>query len=214
VVERLAISVGAACCGWGLGWLSAAVTEWLAAEHVQPRRLLVRDWLTQACCAAAWALAAWLFAEPWWRWLAAGVLAVPLIQVAVTDLRHRYVYSLIALAGAVLGVALGWLVHGGEWWYGLAGAAAGFAAFAVIYLLGRLLYRGREALAWGDVTIAAMVGAGAGVCALNALVIGVVIGGAFALGLLLARRSRHGFLPYGPGLCLGGLVTLLSPTAC
>ena len=29
-----------------------------------------------------------------------------------------------------------------------------------------------------------------------------------ALALLLVTRSRHTVMPYGPGLCLGGLVTL------
>jgi hypothetical protein len=57
--------------------------------------------------------------------MAAGVLAVPLLQVAVTDLRHRYVYTVIAGAGIVLGIGLGWLVHGGEWWFGALGAAGG-----------------------------------------------------------------------------------------
>ncbi len=53
-----------------------------------------------------------------------------------------------------------------------------------------------------------MVGAGAGACTLSALVYGVLASGLFAVGVLVARRSRHSFLPYGPGLCLGGLITL------
>src|SRR6266540_158096 len=63
-------------------------------------------------------------------------------------------------------------------------------------------------LARGDITIAMMVGAGAGACTLSALVYGVLASGLFAVGVLVARRSRHSFLPYGPGLCLGGLITL------
>ena len=117
-------------------------------------------------------------------------------------------YDTVAVAGAVLGVALGWLVHNYDWWYGLIGAAGGAASFAALYWIGKLLYRGREPLATGDITIAAMVGAGAGACTLSALVIGVLCSGLFALGILIARRRSNIFMPYGPGLCLGGLITL------
>jgi prepilin signal peptidase PulO-like enzyme (type II secretory pathway) len=169
----------------------------------------VRDIVVQASSAAAWLAAPLLVDGPWWRWVAAAILAVPLLQVAITDFRHRYVYTVVAGAGAVLGVALGWQVHGYEWWWGLVGAAGGFSSFLVIYAIGRLVYRGQEPLARGDITIAAMVGASAGTCTLNALVLGILFSGLFAMGVLVMRRSRHAMLPYGPGLCLGGLVTLI-----
>jgi hypothetical protein len=45
-----------------------------------------------------------------------------------------------------------------------------------------------------------------------ALVLGILFSGVFALGVLVAHRSRHVYLPYGPGLCLGGLLAaLLAP---
>jgi hypothetical protein len=145
---------------------------------------------------------------PWWRWAAAGLIAVPLLQVAVTDLRHRYVYLVIAGAGIVLGIALGWLVHGGEWWYGVLGALGGFLSFLLLYLVGRLVYRGWEPLARGDITIATMVGAGAGACTLNALLIGIVASGPVrdcAVHRATVAQELHAVWP---GLCLGGLITL------
>jgi prepilin signal peptidase PulO-like enzyme (type II secretory pathway) len=95
-----------------------------------------------------------------------------------------------------------------DWWTSPVAAATGGLIFLVVYLLGRLVYRGGEPLARGDITIAAMVGAMAASCALRAFVLGVVFSGAFALSVLVMRRSRHAYMPYGPGLCLGGLVTL------
>ncbi|MBV9578230.1 MAG: hypothetical protein JO057_06525, partial [Chloroflexi bacterium] len=53
-----------------------------------------------------------------------------------------------------------------------------------------------------------MVGAGAATLAPNALFYGVLAGGVLALVVWLTTRSRHTTMPYGPGLCLGGLITL------
>jgi hypothetical protein len=217
MVDRLPIAVLAGVVGWWLGWASARLTEWLetgedtAVKLPGPgwRGLLIRDPIVQAASALVWAAIPFFLAGDWWRWAAAGLLAVPYIQVAVTDFRTRYVYTVIAGIGLAIGLAVGWQVHGGEWWTSLAGAAGGFVAFGVLWILGRLIYRGRvEAMARGDITIAAMVGAGSAACTPQALFLGVLVGGVLAVGVLIVRRSRHGFMPYGPGLCLGGLATL------
>jgi prepilin signal peptidase PulO-like enzyme (type II secretory pathway) len=220
MLDRLPLAVVAALVGWSLGWASAVLTEWLqtgedadaldkASATPLARGRLIRDPIVQGASALVWAALAVVITGDWWRWAEAGLLALPLIQVAVTDFRTRYVYTVIALIGLALGLAFGWHVHGGEWWTSLAGAVGGFVAFGVLYLLGRAIYRGRvEAMARGDITIAAMVGAGSAACTPQALFLGVLVGGLLAIGVLIARRSRHGFMPYGPGLCLGGLATL------
>jgi prepilin signal peptidase PulO-like enzyme (type II secretory pathway) len=108
----------------------------------------------------------------------------------------------------LVGLAVGWHYHGVDWWWSLVGAAAGTLAFGALYAIGRLIYRGGEPMARGDITIAAMVGAGAAACVLNALFYGVLSSGVIALAVLVIARSRHVYMPYGPGLCLGGLATL------
>jgi prepilin signal peptidase PulO-like enzyme (type II secretory pathway) len=204
------ISLLFAVAGWFVGLLSAWLTDHLhETQRENNRRWLIRDPMVQAALAVVWGLTPLLIVGDWTRWLAVAVLAVPLVQVAVTDLRHRYVYTFVAVIGFVLGVGLGWLAHGGEWWISLIGAAGGFMSFAAVYGVGRLLYRGTEPLARGDVTIAGMVGSIAGGCTIAALLVGVVLSGMLALGFLVWRRSRYAFLPYGPGLCVGGLITLL-----
>jgi Type IV leader peptidase family len=208
--------------GWCAGWASATAAHALLADPSPsgppppprpagwPRlgRYLAPDAAVQAALAVVGGLVPLLVPGPWWRWLLAGLLAVPLVQVAVTDLRERYVYTVVALGGLALGVACAPAVHDAAWWWGAAGAAVGFAVFGALYGLGRLLYRGGEPMASGDVTIAALVGAVAGPYVLSALVLGVLASGLAALAVLAARRSRHALLPYGPGLCLGGLLTL------
>jgi prepilin signal peptidase PulO-like enzyme (type II secretory pathway) len=216
--DRLAIAVGAGIVGWGLGWVSAWLTGWLhPPEDADPDghdatgslyRSLVADPLVQCASALVWACIPFLVTGDWLRWAETGLLSLPLIQVAVTDLRTRYVYTVVAAIGVLLGLAFGWQVHHVDWWWSLAGAAGGAAAFGGLYLLGRLMYRGREAMARGDIGIAAMVGAGAAACTAEAVFLGVFISGVLAVGILLVTRSRGGSMPYGPGLCLGGLITL------
>lgn len=183
--------------------------------------VLLRDVYVQGGCALVWAATPFLVQGDWLRWTETGLVAVPLIQVAATDFRTRYVYSVVAAVGAVLGLAFGWQIHntavpswtriGGvdlPWLMSVAGALGGFVAFLLLWLLGRLIYRGREAMARGDITIAAMVGAGAAGCTPFALFFGVLFGAVIAVGFLLIGRSRHATMPYGPGLCLGGLAAL------
>jgi hypothetical protein len=214
MADRLPIAVLAGIVGWCVGWASALLTDWLDTRENPPppssgRHLLVRDPIVQSASALAWACTPLLMTGDYVHWGEAGLLATPLIQVAVTDIRTRYVYTVVAGIGLCLGLAFGWQVHHVEWWTAVAGAAGGFGAFGVLYLFGLLLYRGRvEPMARGDLGIAAMVGAGAAACAVQALVSGVLIGGVLAVAFWIVRRSRHEFMPYGPGLCLGGLATL------
>jgi prepilin signal peptidase PulO-like enzyme (type II secretory pathway) len=196
--------------GWCAGWASSALVVRVVREQKVGGRwsALVPDPLAQAALAAIGGLLPLLTPGPWWRWLLAGLLAVSPVQVAVSDLRAGYVYTAVALVGIALGVACAPIVHDSAWWWGAAGAAIGLVVFGAIYGLGRLLYRGGEPLALGDVTIAALVGAVAGPYVLSALVVGVLASGVAALGVLVVRRSRHAPMPYGPGLCLGALLTL------
>jgi prepilin signal peptidase PulO-like enzyme (type II secretory pathway) len=205
-------AIPAALIGWCLGWLSACATDRLQpaedASAIRGRSLLVRDPFVQGGLAAVWAAIPLLVSGDVVRWLEAGVLAVPLVQVSVTDFRTRYVYTVIAAVGLALGIVFGWHFHGSAWWWSVVAAVGAALAFGALYGIGRLIYRGTEPLARGDITIAAMVGAAAATCAVQALILGVLLGGVLALAVWVASRSRQAFMPYGPGLCLGGLLTL------
>jgi len=203
-----------AVVGLAVGWLSARLTEWATPSDEAPvirgRSALVRDPLVQATLAVIWACIPFVVGgNDVVRWLEGGLLAVPLVQVGVTDLRTRYVYTLIAGIGLVIGLAVGWHYHGVDWFWSAIGAIGGFLAFGLLYGLGRLLYRGDEPMARGDITIAAMVGAGAASQVAVALIYGIIASGILALGVWAVIRSRKVYMPYGPGLCLGALVTVL-----
>lgn len=138
------------------------------------------------------------------------LFALVLLVVLAIDLRHRWVYAVVCYPGIVLGVALGPLVPHGPVG-ALVGAAIGGGLFTALYWLGRLLYRGQEAMGSGDITIATMIGAMLGwQRVLPALFLGGVLVAAVSLVLLVAKRANaRSYVPYGAGLCLGALATLL-----
>src|SRR5215471_18828393 len=138
------LAAGAAVIGWCVGWALAWLTEWLEREADAPGpapHWALKDPVVQAGCAALWLAAAVQSGDPL-RTAQIGLIGAPLVQVAVTDFRTRYVYTVVAVIGTVLGLALGWQVHGGAWWTGCSGAVGGFAAFGLLWALGRLIYRG------------------------------------------------------------------------
>ncbi|WP_010148609.1 A24 family peptidase [Serinicoccus profundi] len=97
----------------------------------------------------------------------------------------------------------------------LAGLAAG-GFYLLIALLS--LARGSLALGLGDVKLAAVLGTGLGwfgwAEAILGIYAGFIVGGLFAVGLLLARRvSWKGDFAYGPAMMLGALVGLLLGSA-
>lgn len=218
---RLPLALVAAVAGSLAGWLSAWHTARLLERDAEldvpasSSRRLAPDPLVQGGVALVWAALALAHGfSP--RWLAGAVLAVPLVQVTVTDFRYRVVYLQVAAMGTLLGLLLGPFAHGlewqalpGGWWAAPAGAIGGYVAMQLVYWLGRALYRGQEPLAHGDVTIAGMAGAIAGPHAASALVAGILVGGLLALGVMVVTRSRHSTMPYGPGLCIGALLVLL-----
>lgn len=93
----------------------------------------------------------------------------------------------------------------------LAGLACG-GAYLLVALLS--LARGSLALGLGDVKLAAVLGMGLGWFGWSTVLVGmyagVLVGGAWALVLVLARRlSLRGDLAYGPPMMLGALLGLV-----
>lgn len=93
----------------------------------------------------------------------------------------------------------------------LAGLACslGYLALAMLSLA-----RGSLAVGLGDVKLAGLLGMGLGwfgwQTVLTGMYAGFLVGGLFAIFLLLTRRTdRHGYLAYGPPMMVGALVGLL-----
>ena len=204
----------AALVGWLLGLPSSTILRLLDAGPTDIAdggfaAGVARDPALQTFQAVAFGVLAWHFgATP--EFLAYAALSLVLALVLFIDLRTRYVYGEVAYPGIIAGIVLTPLVAGGPWWGGFLSTLLGAAVFGLLYLMGRLLYRGGEPLATGDITIGALVGSVVGLDHLGpAIVYGVLLSGVIAVIYVVRTRSFNSFLPYGPGLCLGALIALV-----
>ena len=91
---------------------------------------------------------------------------------------------------------------------GLIGAASCYIFFLVVYLITNLIYKG--GFGYGDVTLAGLIGLIFGFpMGIIALFVGIFIGGLFAIVLLIVKRKRRQFIPYGTFLGFGPIIILL-----
>ncbi|WP_448590951.1 prepilin peptidase [Thermoflexus hugenholtzii] len=204
---------------WPLGMLANGLADALPARRVLPHRLRsawiawirsgrrprARELALEAGAPLLVALAVGRFGPSPRGILCALYLGV-LALVVVTDLEHRRIYDAVmlpAIALAALAAPVSpWLEGGaiGAWGMGV-GAFVFFFGLAVV---------SRGGIGGGDATLAAFIGLITGFPqGLRALSWGVLLAGAFSLGLLLSRRGTlKTAFPYGPFLALGGALAL------
>lgn len=190
------------------------------------KRRFVRTWLVQILTSASFAYF-WLFPSK--------ALGIPLGMlvlvyfgiITVIDLEHRLILHSTSIAGTILGVIVGTIIHSRANGFlagvgsSLIGGIFGFGIMFLFYQLGAILarYRARklqaagqaddeeEALGGGDVFLLGVLGLMLGWPYIwDALILGILLGGAvslfFVIALLLRRRysseALMTFIPYGP----------------
>jgi leader peptidase (prepilin peptidase)/N-methyltransferase len=147
------------------------------------------------------------------------------ILVAVIDIEHRLIIGQISLVGVILGAAVGILLHAP--WITLLGGIAGAGIMFVLYQMGRLFSMwvsrkreepvAEEALGFGDVYIAGIIGLILGWPGITAglflaiLVGGLISGLSLVIMLLLKKYQPFMALPYAPFLLLAATVLLYRP---
>jgi len=130
--------------------------------------------------------------------------AALLFEIAVIDFHYRLVLNVLSYPAALVALV------GGTVWVGiglpsaLLGGGVGLVIFFVIELIGR------GAMGRGDTKLATVIGLMRGYPGVwGALILGILIGGVMALGLLVAGQGRRQTFAYGPALALGAVVSLL-----
>ncbi len=194
-------------CSHRVGWRHLVpVLSYLAlgGRCVQCRGAIAwRYPLIEALTAGAAVAVVWRFG--WTPWAAVCfVFVAALIAVTWIDWDHQIIPDVITLPGVVLGILAQGLLRG-EWLWPLVGAAGGALGLWLVAFL-YLNVAKREGLGFGDVKLAAMLGAflgGPGVflTVFAASMIGSAIG---AVLIGLGRGSRTTMLPFG---------TFLAPVA-
>lgn len=201
-------------------WDNIPVLSWLllrgrcrdCRRPISPRYLLV-ELATAVLFLAVLARFGWSWATP------AGWAFVSLLLVAaMIDLDHKIIPFAISIPGLVLGIGSA-LLPPARLVGALVGAGVGAAFVAFAWLLWRYLLAGvfrrfgvdrKEGMGWGDLPLAAAIGAFLGWRSLVVALFAAVLSGV-VVGLLLrwlGRSGRGQEIPFGPFLALGGLVGL------
>jgi prepilin signal peptidase PulO-like enzyme (type II secretory pathway) len=130
--------------------------------------------------------------------------ALLLIAIAVVDLEHRLVLNRLSYPGVAVALAASFFWPG----QGIGSAALGGVTAFVLFFVIELI--GRGAMGPGDTKLATLIGVMRGFPDLfNALLLGVLLGGAAALFyLVVLRRSRKEKFAYGPYLAAGAIASL------
>ena len=133
-----------------------------------------------------------------------------LVAIAFIDLDEMLIPTLLIIPCAVLGLLLG--LWRGQIGVALLGALIGGGFLLAVYYLARIML-GKEGLGMGDVELAACIGAFLGwQGALLTVFLGSFFGLLAAAGLAATGRlSRGQPMPFGPHLCLAGLLLAVWP---
>jgi leader peptidase (prepilin peptidase) / N-methyltransferase len=147
--------------------------------------------------------------DSWFDGVRAAVFALILLLILRIDWQHHLIFTITIAPAIIVALlfqafdsmsALAWAVG--------AGVGAAFV-FAFFFVLALVIYR-RRALGFGDVLLAALIGAMTGSVAHVAILLGMflaAIGGLFLIAIRV--RSRTDYIPYGAYLCLGAIIVIL-----
>jgi len=184
-----------------------------------PRRW--RTWLVEiiGILATLWL---WNFPPPKLGFILGLVVLLFFAVVVIIDLEYRLIMHPVSIAGAVLGLVVGVILHG--WLKTLLGGVIGFGVMFLFYFLGTLFARWMarrrgenldgEALGFGDVNLSGVLGLMLGSSLiLVGLFLGVIIGAVisllYMLGMILARKYKmFAAIPYGPFLITGAFILI------
>lgn len=166
-----------------------------------------RQWLLVLAMPALFMYLSFVIADERALWISA-IFGSILVLLLVVDLEQGRIPNSVVYPTLAIAVLAGW--QGGHLAAVLAGAAAAFTIFMLLWWIGQRLF-GPQALGSGDVKLAALLGAMFGLPQVGmALLLGILLAGVAGAALLLSGRVARGdTIPYGVFLAIGGLVTLI-----
>lgn len=168
------------------------------------QRLPFRVLLLAPASALCFALAA-LATDDWGATILTGVFSAIFLALLFTDLERRLLPNRIVYPATLLAMAVSWAWPDRNVAQAFAGGGLAFAIMLLMYVisLGRF--------GFGDVKMATLMGLAAGFPAMTVgLFFTAISAGLVALVLMLTGIVRRGeYMPYGPFIALGAIVSLL-----
>jgi prepilin signal peptidase PulO-like enzyme (type II secretory pathway) len=151
-----------------------------------------------------------LFIEPAVDLVIYSVYVGVLILIIVIDVEYRRILHTVTFPTTIFALVASVLLTDNTLLLALAGAAAGYLFFLILYHLGRRLF-GPTALGFGDVTLSMTMGAMLGLQRVFfALILGIFLAGLWALAtLIIGRMNLRSHFAYGPFLAIGGIVMII-----
>lgn len=130
--------------------------------------------------------------------------------ILVTDIERRLILNVVTYPAMVLAIIASLILPDMTLKHALMGGAIGMSFFLLSALVGHAVF-GPGAMGGGDVKLAAFVGLITGFpLVIEAIVLTILIGAAISLLLLITgARGLRDYVPYGPFLVAGGMITLL-----
>jgi leader peptidase (prepilin peptidase)/N-methyltransferase len=152
----------------------------------------------------------WIVLGPSIKLLFYLIYAAIFALILVTDIERRLILNVVMFPAILLAIVASLVVPDIVLWNALAGGAVGLFAFLFLVVIGRIIF-GSGALGEGDITLATFVGLITGFpLVVEALVLTTLIGAGASLILLITRvRGLRDYIPYGPFLIIGAVITLL-----
>jgi len=206
----LALLIAVASAWTARAWAEPEVRHWLGPEARAPHGIL--SYLLLSLVAAAILLTQLEHPLDGLQPLPLGLWSGLLTACALTDLRCRLLPDRLTLSLGLLGLALPLLGLGPGLIEGIAGALLGYG---MPWLLGRVMARRRgdetqEAIGRGDLALLGAMGLWVGFSGLALVIIGASL---LMLPLVAWGMLRRGWtgttvLPFGPSLCLAGVLVL------
>jgi leader peptidase (prepilin peptidase) / N-methyltransferase len=198
----LAWAIVGAACGWLVRWGSVRLAK---LEGLESGTKWWHVWGPPIASAIVFGAFGYELGATWLLLLHC-VFGLVLVQVIFFDLEHRLILDRVSFPA--MGLALAVSIFNHPWWAGLAtGLGAGFL-FALIALIGALIFK-TEAMGFGDVKLAVFLGLLLGwPSTVTALFYGVFLAGVVSIAYVIWKRSLKGTIAYGPYLAVGALILL------
>ncbi len=198
----IALAVVGAACGWLARWGSVRLAK---LEGLEPGNQPWQVWGPPIAAALVFGAFGYELGATWLLLLHC-VFGLVLVQVVFFDLEHRLILDRVIVPA--MGLALAVSIFNHPWWAGLATGIGAGLLFALIALIGALIFKA-EAMGFGDVKLALFIGLLLGwPYSVTALFYGVFLAGLVSIGYVILKRSLKGTIAYGPYLAVGALILL------